>query len=107
VPPPQQPNVQALLKQAQKMQAQVLAAQESLVDARAEGSAGGGLVTATVTGTGELLSVSIKPEVIDPEDPETLADLVVAAVRDAQRAAHELAEDTMAPFNQGLPGLSL
>jgi DNA-binding YbaB/EbfC family protein len=97
--------VQQLLKQAQKMQAQVVAAQESLVDARAQGSAGGGLVTATVTGTGELLSIDLKPEVIDPQDAETLCDLVVAAVRDAQREAHELAEKTMAPFNQGLPGL--
>jgi DNA-binding YbaB/EbfC family protein len=97
--------MQQLLKQAQKMQAQVQAAQESLVDARAQGSAGGGLVTAEVTGTGELVAVAIKAEVVDPEDIETLSDLVVAAVRDAQREAHELAEKTMAPFNQGLPGL--
>lgn len=97
--------MQQILKQAQKMQAQVAEAQASLVDARAQGSAGGGLVTAEVTGTGELTGISIKPEVVDPDDLETLCDLVVAAVRDAQREANELAEKTMAPFNQGLPGL--
>jgi DNA-binding YbaB/EbfC family protein len=97
--------MQQLLKQAQKMQAAVTAAQESLVDARAQGSAGGGLVLAEVTGTGELLGVQIKPEAVDPDDVETLSDLIVAAVRDAQREAHELAEKTMAPFNQGMSGL--
>jgi DNA-binding YbaB/EbfC family protein len=100
-----QPNMQQLLKQAQKMQAQVAAAQASLVDARVQGSAGGDLVVAEVTGTGELLGLQLKPEVIDPTDPETLADLITAAVRDGQREANALAERTMAPFNQGLSGL--
>ena len=100
-----QPNMQQMLKQAQKMQAQVEAAQASLVDERVTGTAGGGLVTATVTGSGELLGLVINPEAIDPEDAETLADLVVAAVRDGQRAAHELAEETMGPLTAGLPGL--
>jgi DNA-binding YbaB/EbfC family protein len=107
VPPPQ-PNLQQLLKQAQKMQQQVAEAQAQLADAQVEGTAGGGLVTATVSGAGELVSLTIAPSAVDPEDAETLADLVVAAVRDAQRAAHELAESTMAPLTAGLPaGLGL
>jgi len=97
--------MQQMLKQAQKMQAQVEAAQQALVDERVTGTAGGGLVTATVTGSGELLGLVINPEAIDPEDAETLADLVVAAVRDGQRAAHELAEATMAPLTGGMSGL--
>jgi DNA-binding YbaB/EbfC family protein len=106
--PPPQPNMQQLLKQAQKMQAQVEAAQRELVETEVAGSAGGGLVTATVSGTGELLGLVLAPDAIDPEDPETLADLVVAAVRDAQRAAHGLAEEKMGPLTPSLPpGLGL
>ncbi len=100
------PNMQQMLKQAQKMQAQIQAAQASLVDATVEGTAGGGLVTTVVTGTGELTGLTIKPEVIagaDPDDLETLADLVLAAVRDGQRAAHEMAEERMGGVTGGLP----
>ena len=86
-----QPNMQQLMKQAQKMQQQLAAAQEELADAEVTGTAGGGLVTATVTGTGELRRVTIDPTAVDPDDVETLQDLVVAAVRDANRAAGELA----------------
>lgn len=103
--PAPQPNMQQMLKQAQKMQAQVMAAQAQLVEDRVEGSAGGGLVTAVVSGTGELVGLQIKPEAVDPDDAETLADLVVAAVRDGQRAAHDHAESTMGPLTQGMPGL--
>jgi nucleoid-associated protein EbfC len=99
--------MQQLMKQAQKMQQQLQTAQAELADARIEGSAGGGLVTATVSGNGELISVSIDPEAIDPADAETLQDLVVAAVRDATRRAGELAADKMGPLTGGLSGMGI
>jgi DNA-binding protein YbaB len=67
-----------------------------------QGSAGGGLVTATVTATGELIGLEISPQAVDPEDTETLADLVLAAVRDAHRAAAEVTAQTMGPFAAGM-----
>ena len=106
-----QPNIQQLMKQAQKLQAQMESAQAELAESEVEGSAGGGLVTATVTGTGEIVSVTIKPEAVDADDPdsmETLGDLVVAAVRAAQEAAHQLQEDTLGPIGGAagkMPGL--
>jgi DNA-binding YbaB/EbfC family protein len=93
-----------LLKQAQQMQQQLAAAQEELANAEVTGSAGGELVTATMTGSGELTALTIAPAAVDPDDVETLQDLVVAAVRDAQRAVSELAEQTMAPVTGGLGG---
>jgi DNA-binding YbaB/EbfC family protein len=99
--------MQQLLKQAQKMQEQMATAQDELARAQVSGSAGGGLVTATVSGAGELQSLVIDPGVIDPEDAETLADLVVAAVHDATRAAQELQSEKMGPLAGGLGGLGL
>ena len=99
--------MQQLMKQAQKMQQQLQTAQAELADARIVGSAGGGLVSATVSGNGELISLSIDPQVIDPEDAETLQDLVVAAVRDATRRAGELAADKMGPLTGGLSGMGI
>jgi DNA-binding YbaB/EbfC family protein len=99
-----QPNLQQLMKQAQKMQEQMVAAQEELAEATIEGHAAGGAVRATVTGTGELLAVQISPEIVDPDDVETLQDAVVAAVRDASDTASKLANEKMAPLTQGLGG---
>jgi nucleoid-associated protein EbfC len=93
-----------LLKQAQQMQQQLAAAQEELANAEVTGSAGGELVTATMTGNGELTALTIAPAAVDPDDVETLQDLVVAAVRDAQRAVSELAEQTMGPVTGGFGG---
>jgi len=101
------PNMQQLMKQAQKMQQQLMAAQEELAQAQVEGSAGGGMVKATVTGSGELMSLEIDPSVVDPEDVETLTDLVIAAVRDASRAAQELTQEKMGPLAGGLGGMGL
>ncbi|MGO4427613.1 YbaB/EbfC family nucleoid-associated protein, partial [Streptomyces sp. MCAF7] len=70
-----------------------------------EGSAGGGLVKATVTGAGELQGLVIDPKAVDPEDTETLADLVVAAVRDANNAAQQLQQQKLGPLAQGLGGM--
>ena len=103
------PSMQQLLQQAQRMQAQLAAAQAEIAAARLTGSAGGGLVTATVGGSLELGGLTIDPSVVDPADTETLVDLVLAAVRDAQRQAHELQQQKLAPFQQaagpGVPGI--
>lgn len=103
---PAQPNMQQLMKQAQQMQQQLMAAQAELADVEVEGSAGGGLVRATMSGSGELRSLTIDPSAVDPADVETLQDLVVAAVRDAARAAGELTQEKMGPLTGGmsLPG---
>nr|WP_277351616.1 YbaB/EbfC family nucleoid-associated protein [Microbispora sp. CL1-1] len=101
-------NLQQLLEQAQLMQQQLVTAQQELSDAEVEGSAGGGLVVATVNGSGELLDLEISPLAIDASDPEetaqTIADLVLAAVRDAVRAAGELQQEKLGPLAQGLGG---
>jgi hypothetical protein len=102
-----QPNLQQLMKQAQKMQEQLEAAQAELAEAQVTGTAGGGLVTATVKGSGELIDITIDPKVVDPDDVETLQDLVVAAVRDANRAATELTNEKMGPVTGGLGGMGL
>ncbi|NGO73627.1 YbaB/EbfC family nucleoid-associated protein [Streptomyces boncukensis] len=99
-----QPDMQQLLQQAQKMQQDLAAAQQELAQTPVEGSAGGGLVKATVTGAGELQGLVIDPKAVDPEDTETLADLVVAAVRDANAAAQELQQQKLGPLAQGLGG---
>ncbi|HLM04930.1 MAG TPA: YbaB/EbfC family nucleoid-associated protein [Blastococcus sp.] len=99
-----QPDLAELMKQAQQMQQQMVAAQEELASAEVTGTAGGGLVSATMTGSGELTALTIAPSAVDPDDLETLQDLVVAAVRDAKRAADELAAATMGPLAGGLGG---
>jgi nucleoid-associated protein EbfC len=105
-----QPDMQQLLQQAQKMQQDLAAAQQELAETPVEGSAGGGLVKATVTGSGELTALEISPAAVDPEaatpeeTAETLADLVVAAVRDANAAAQQLQQQKLGPLAQGLGG---
>ncbi len=91
-------DLQGLLAQAQAMQDQLEQAQAALASRTVKGSAGGDLVEATLTGTGELVGLVIKPEACDPEDTETLADLIVAAVRDANVQAMALAQATMPPM---------
>ena len=101
------PDMAQLLQQAQQMQQQLMDAQEELARAQVQGSAGGGLVTATVTGAGELVALSIDPKAYDADDPDalaTLADLVLAAIRDAGRAAGELQSNLMSPLTEGLGG---
>ena len=100
-----QPNMQELLQQAQKMQQDLAVAQQELAEAEVEGSAGGGLVTATVTGAGELRALVIDPKAVDPDDTETLADLVVAAVHNANKAAQQLQQAKLGPLTQGLGGM--
>lgn len=102
-----QPNMQQLMKQAQKMQQQLAEAQEQLANTELEGTAGGGLVTVTVSGAGEVLRVKIDPQAVDPTDVESLEDLVFAAIRHGQEQAHALGQSTMGPMTGGLglPGL--
>lgn len=96
-----------LAKMAQQMQADMARVQEELQALRLEGTAGGGAVTATVTGAQELISVSIDPGVVDPEDVEMLQDLITSAVNDGMRRARETAEQKMARVTGGLrlPGM--
>ncbi|MBY8886938.1 YbaB/EbfC family nucleoid-associated protein [Streptomyces sp. PTM05] len=99
-----QPNMQQLLKQAQKMQQDLADAQAELAEAKVEGTSGGGLVKATVSGAGELVGLVIAPDAVDPDDTETLADLVLAAVRDGNAAAQALQQEKLGPLAQGMGG---
>jgi DNA-binding YbaB/EbfC family protein len=107
VRPGGQPNLQQLMKQAQKMQQQMATAQAELAETELTGTAGGGLVTVTVTGTGEVTSVKIDPKAVDPDDVETLEDLVLAALHNAAEQARTLTEQKMGPLagGLGLPGM--
>ena len=100
-----QPDMRQLMKQAQKMQEELMAAQNQLADQTFEGSAGGGVVKATVTGSNEVVAIDISPDVIDPEDPELLGDLVVAAINAAMAEAAKAAEESMGGLAGGLGGL--
>ena len=95
-------NMQAMMKQAQKMQENMLKAQEEIAVMETTGTAGGGMVTAVVTGT--LKSIEIKPDVVDPDDIDMLQDLVVAAVNEALKAATEKSQSQMSALTGGLGG---
>jgi nucleoid-associated protein EbfC len=97
-----QKQLNQMMAQVQKMQADMVAAQEALAEETVEASAGGGMVTAIVSGTGDLKKISISPEVVDPDDVEMLEDLVVAAVVEATRLAQELAQERMGGLTGGL-----
>ena len=96
-----------LQRMAQQMQQEMLRVQGELGAAQVVGSAGGGVVSAVVTGKQELVSITIDPSAVDPDDVQMLQDLVVAAVNDALRASRELAEQKMAGVTGGLrmPGM--
>lgn len=97
-------DMNALLKQAQQMQNDMLQAQEALKDEQVEASAGGGTVKVTITGDLVIKDVVIDPEAVDPEDVDMLSDLVQAAVNEAIRSAQELAASKM-PDMPGMPGM--
>lgn len=100
-------NMQKMMKQVQKMQADMLKVQESLSEMTVEATAGGGVVTVVANGHQEIQSIQIDPEVVDPEDTEMLQDLVLAAVSEALRKAKELSADEMGKVTGGLnlPGM--
>jgi DNA-binding YbaB/EbfC family protein len=100
-----QPDMRQLMRQAQEMQQQLADAQAELAARRFEGSAGGGMVKAVVTGGPELVEITIAPEVVDPSDVEMLEDLVVAAVRQAMDAAVAAANEQLGGLAGGLGGL--
>ncbi len=96
-----------MMQQVQKMQADMAKAQEELAEETVEASAGGGTVTVVVTGALEVKEIRIAPEAIDPEDPELLADTVTAAVNEALRAAQSMMESRLGGMMGGLGGLGL
>jgi DNA-binding YbaB/EbfC family protein len=97
-----QPNMNQMLKQVQKMQADMIKAQEALANETVEASAGGGMVTVTITGDLQVKDIKIDPEAIDPEDAELLQDMVLAAVNEAIRQAQELAATRMGGLTGGM-----
>jgi nucleoid-associated protein EbfC len=97
-----QPNMNQMLKQVQKMQQDMAAAQEQLKNEEVQASAGGGMVTVTVTGDLVVKAVRIDPDAIDPDDPDMLSDLVLAAVNEALRSAQELQASKMSGVTGGL-----
>lgn len=93
-----------LLKQAQRMQAQMTLAQQELEKTVVEGSAGGGMVKAKVNGQGDVISISISPEVVKPDEVDMLEDLVLTALKDAIGKSHEMASSAMNSVTGGLGG---
>ncbi|BBZ64883.1 nucleoid-associated protein [Mycolicibacterium insubricum] len=96
------PDMSALLAQAQQMQQQLMAAQQNLATADVHGQAGGGLVRVTMKGSGQVTAVAIDPKVIDPDDPETLQDLIVGALADAANQVNELVQTRLGPLAGGM-----
>ena len=96
-----------LMKQAKRIQEEIERAQVEIAEMKVEAAAGGGMVTATVTGQGELVNLKIEREVVDPDDVEMLIDLIIAAVQEAQANAKEVAQQKLGPLAQGLglPGM--
>lgn len=100
-------NMNAMMKQAQKMQAELARAQEEIKDMTFEASAGGGMVKVVAVGDGSIRSIAIDPEAVDPEDVEMLQDTVLAAVNEAIRGVNQLGSERMSSVTGGLsiPGL--
>ncbi|MGC9530094.1 MAG: YbaB/EbfC family nucleoid-associated protein [Candidatus Bipolaricaulaceae bacterium] len=92
-----------LMHQAQRLKQELGQRQQQLAEARVEATAGGGMVRAVVNGQGELIELHLSPEVVDPQEVEMLEDLLVAAVKQAQVKAKELAQDVMGDLAGGLP----
>lgn len=99
-------NIQQIMKQAQQMQKKMLQEQEEMAKRQFEGTSGGGMVTALVSGLGALISIKLDPEVVSKDDIEMLQDLIVAAVNDAHRKAGETGQGGMAEM-MGKMGLKL
>lgn len=101
-------DMQALLQQAQQMQQQLVQAQQALDETEVEGTSGGGLVKVKLSGRGQVEDITIAPEAVDPDDAadtaETIADLVLAAIRDAEAQVERIQQEKMGPLAQGLGG---
>jgi DNA-binding YbaB/EbfC family protein len=101
---PRQPDLNALMKQAQQMQAEMMKAQEALKEEVVEASSGGGMVKVKVSGDLRILELQIDPDAVDPEEAEMLSDMVLAAVNEGIRSAQELAESKMGAVTGGIGG---
>ncbi len=101
------PNMKELVKQAQKMQQKITQMQEELALKKVEATSGGGMVKVVVNGKNELVSISIEKEVINPEDPDMLQDLIIAAVNEGMHRAKEMVESEMSKVtgNMKIPGM--
>lgn len=95
-------NMQAILKQAQKMQEEMAKAQEEITNSEFEGTSGGGAVKVTVGGDKFVKLIELEPDVVDPEDIEMLADLITAAVNEALRKVDDMTKEKMGAFSGGL-----
>lgn len=104
---PKQPNMNDMMRQVQRMQADMAKAQDELKNESVEASAGGGMVTVKVSGELEILELRIDPEAVDPDDVELLQDMVLAATNEALRSAQQLAASKMGAVTGGLGGLGL
>lgn len=91
-----------MMAQAQKMQQNMMKAQEELAEERIQGTSGGGMVTVTVTGQSDIVGITISPDAVDPEDVEMLEDMILAAINDAVEKSRELASQRMGGL--GMPG---
>ncbi|MCP2292958.1 YbaB/EbfC family nucleoid-associated protein [Nocardia amikacinitolerans] len=100
-------DMQQLLAQAQQMQQAVMEAQAEIAASEVDGQAGGGLVRVRIKATGQVVSLTIDPKVVDPDDVEGLQDLVIGAVNDAMSNAQRLAAERLGPLSGGLGGGSL
>ncbi|MFM7374357.1 MAG: YbaB/EbfC family nucleoid-associated protein [Chthoniobacterales bacterium] len=98
-------NIQKMMKEAQKMQERLAKAQSDLAEQSIDVSAGGGKVSVTVNGAGDITAIKISPDVVDPQDVEMLEDLVLSGIREAQDASRKLQADTMGKVTGGLGGL--
>ena len=95
-------NMQQLVREAQKMQQDILKAQEELAETEVVATAGGGMVEVTMTCDKKLVSLKIKPEAVDPDDVEMLEDLIIAAVNEAITTAEKTSEEKMGPLSGGM-----
>ncbi|MEJ6550619.1 MULTISPECIES: YbaB/EbfC family nucleoid-associated protein [unclassified Corynebacterium] len=100
-----QPDMNQIMAQAQQMQQQLQEAQAEIMASTVEGTAGNGLVKVALRGSGEVESLSIDPSVVDPEDVDTLQDLIIGAYQDAGENLKSLSNEKMGPLSQGLDGL--
>ena len=96
-----------MMQQAQRMQDELARAQEEAASTVVDGSAGGGAVTVKATGAGKIVEIKIDPKAIDPDDPEMLEDMILAAVNEALRSAQSLMESKLGPALGGLQGMGL
>ena len=95
-------NMKQMMKQMQQMQAKIAKLQEELAQTPVDATVGGGVVKATVSGSGQVMGIEIQPEVLDPDDVEMLQDLIVAAINEALRSAQEMSEREMGKLTKGL-----